>query len=72
MLSNLVPSIFSATFKKSLQNGIELGFHLLLQLFGKLINEVRVNDVVLIVWIGLVTIAPHVASRLDLASLLLP
>jgi hypothetical protein len=37
-LSDLLPPIFSTTLKKSLQNGVELGLHLLLQFFKELID----------------------------------
>jgi hypothetical protein len=72
-LSDLFPPIFSATLKKSLQNGVELGLHLLLQFFRKLINVHGMVDVALMRDLGpipsIFNITSHVAGRkLDLSS----
>jgi hypothetical protein len=71
-LGDIFPSIFSATLKKSLQNGVELGLHLLLQFFRKLIDVHGMVDVTLMRDLGpipsIFTIAFHVAGgKLDLS-----
>ena len=78
-MSDLVPPIFSATLKKSLQNGVELGLHLLVQLLGKLFNGLGMVDFSIMRDTSLValltcsiTLASQVASRLNLESLRFP
>jgi hypothetical protein len=66
-------AIFSATLKKSLQNGVELGLHLLVQFFRKLIDVHWMVDVALMRNLGpipnIFNITSYVAGRkLDLSS----
>jgi hypothetical protein len=65
-LSDLFPPIFSATLKKSFQNGIELGLHLLLQFFREFIDVHGMVDVALMRDLGSIpsifTVASHVAG----------
>jgi hypothetical protein len=70
-LSDLFPLIFSATLKKSLQNDVEFGLHLLLQFFGEFIDVHGMVDVALMRDLGpipsILTVASHVAGgKLDL------
>jgi hypothetical protein len=72
-LSDLFPPIFSATLKKSLQNGVELGLHLLFQFLRELIDVHGMIDVSLLRNLcpnpGIFTVAFHVArGKLDLSS----
>jgi hypothetical protein len=65
-LSDLFSPIFSATLKKSLQNSVELGLHLLLQFLRELINVHGMIDVALMRNLGpipdIFTVASHVAQ----------
>jgi hypothetical protein len=65
-LSDIFPLIFIATLKKSLQNGVELGLHLLLQFLRDLIDVHGMIDVALMRDLGpipgIFTVASHVAG----------
>jgi hypothetical protein len=70
-LSDIFLPIFSATLKKSLQNGVELGLNLLLQLFRKLIDVHGMIDVALMRDLGpipsIFNVTSHVAGeKLDI------
>jgi hypothetical protein len=70
--SDLFPPIFSATLKKSLQNDVKLGLHLLLQFFRKLIDVHGMVDVALMRDLGpihsIFNITSHVVGgKLDLS-----
>jgi hypothetical protein len=58
--------IFSVTLKKSLQNGVKLGLHLLLQFLRELIDVHGMIDVILMRDLGPIldisTVASHVAG----------
>ena len=78
-MGDLVPPIFSATLKKSLQNDIELGLHLLLQLLGKLLNYLGMVDVstmrdasLVALLTCIITLASHANLGLNLGSLRFP
>jgi hypothetical protein len=71
-LGDLFPLIFSATLRKSLQNGVELGLHLLLQFLRDLVDVHGMIDVALMRDLGpipgIFTVASHVArGKLDLS-----
>jgi hypothetical protein len=76
VLGDLVPPIFSATLKKSLQNGVELSLHLLLQPLGKLFNGLEMVDVstmreasLVALLACIITVASHADLGLNLVSL---